>query len=150
MRNGGRIHMPSFRPQVLAMEADLTQQILSALRTADPIAPGLNELSASLQIDLPDIKQSMRRAAQRGLVVEFSKDRYLLAERAHILASVVRTLADASPEHVFSVRTFSDRSGIGRNLAVQILEYFDRTGLTRRVGDTREVLKPAEFVFDCS
>ena len=150
MRNGGRIHMPSFRPQVLAMEADLTQQILSALRTADPIAPGLNELSASLQIDLPDIKQSMRRAAQRELVVEFSKDRYLLAERAHILASVARTLADASPEHIFSVRTFSDRSGIGRNLAVQILEYFDRTGLTRRVGDTREVLKLAESVFDCS
>jgi len=30
---------------------------------------------------------------------------------------------------------FRDRSGIGRNLAIEVLEYFDRIKFTRRVGD---------------
>ncbi|TAK82418.1 MAG: hypothetical protein EPO20_22310 [Betaproteobacteria bacterium] len=30
---------------------------------------------------------------------------------------------------------FRDRSGIGRNLAIEVLEYFDRIKFTRHVGD---------------
>ena len=30
---------------------------------------------------------------------------------------------------------FRDATGLGRKRAIQILEYFDRIGLTRRVGD---------------
>ena len=34
---------------------------------------------------------------------------------------------------------FKDRTGVGRNLTIQILEYLDRMGVTRRVGDARVV-----------
>ena len=34
---------------------------------------------------------------------------------------------------------FRDRSGIGRNLAIEVLEYFDRIKFTRRVGDARVI-----------
>jgi len=39
----------------------------------------------------------------------------------------------------FTVQTFRDASGIGRNLAIEMLEYFDRKGLTRRDGNVRFV-----------
>ena len=35
--------------------------------------------------------------------------------------------------------TFRDRLDNGRKVAIQILEYFDRVGLTVRTGDTRRV-----------
>ena len=37
------------------------------------------------------------------------------------------------------VAAFRDMLGIGRKRSVQILEYFDRIGLTRRVGDQRYI-----------
>jgi len=36
--------------------------------------------------------------------------------------------------------TFKDRSGVGRNLTIQILEYLDAMAVTRRAGDARIVL----------
>ena len=42
---------------------------------------------------------------------------------------------------------FRDRAGIGRNLAIELLELFDRTRFTRRVGDAHEVLRPASAAF---
>ena len=38
---------------------------------------------------------------------------------------------------------FRDRSGIGRNLAIEVLEYFDRIKFTRRVGDSRVLTRAA-------
>ena len=35
----------------------------------------------------------------------------------------------------FSAAGFRDLSGIGRNLTIEVLEYFDRTQVTRRDGD---------------
>jgi hypothetical protein len=58
-------------------------------------------------------------------------------------AAIARALAEASPEGAFTASLFKDRSGVGRNLSIEILEYLDRMGLTRRVGDARVVLREA-------
>ena len=34
---------------------------------------------------------------------------------------------------------FRDRAGIGRNLSIEVLEYFDRIKFTRRVGDAHVI-----------
>ena len=47
----------------------------------------------------------------------------------------------------FSAAQFRDRLGNGRQLAIQILEYFDRRGLTLRRGDLRRVAKDPAGVF---
>ena len=50
------------------------------------------------------------------------------------LAGVVDRLA---AEHgAVEAAAFRDALGIGRKRAIQILEFFDRIGYTRRVGDT--------------
>jgi hypothetical protein len=38
---------------------------------------------------------------------------------------------------------FNDRTGVGRNLTIQILEYLDKIGATRRIGDARVALPGA-------
>jgi selenocysteine-specific elongation factor len=56
-------------------------------------------------------------------------------------------LAESSPEGRFTAAEFKDRSGIGRNLTIEVLEYLDRVGVTRRDGDARTVLRSAAAVF---
>jgi len=40
---------------------------------------------------------------------------------------------------------FNERSGVGRNLTIQILEYLDKIGATRRIGDVRVAVPGAGF-----
>jgi selenocysteine-specific elongation factor len=40
---------------------------------------------------------------------------------------------------VIQVAAFRDAVGLGRKRSIQILEYFDRIGLTRRMGDKRQI-----------
>ena len=50
----------------------------------------------------------------------------------------------ASPRGQLYRGAFKDRSGIGRNLTIEVLEYLDRIGATRRVGDARIVLRDGD------
>jgi len=40
---------------------------------------------------------------------------------------------------VIQVTDFRDAAGLGRKRSIQILEYFDRIGLTRRMGNKRQI-----------
>jgi hypothetical protein len=40
-----------------------------------------------------------------------------------------------------------DRAGIGRALAIEVLEYFDRIKFTRRIGDEHHLLRSAWEAF---
>ena len=59
---------------------------------------------------------------------------------------------DSAPGHpghgqpVLTVAAFRDASGLGRKRAVQVLEFFDRIGLCRRVGDTH-ILRTESLLF---
>ena len=55
-----------------------------------------------------------------------------------------RELADGSPEGAFTAAAFKDSSGVGRNLTIQVLEYLDKMGATRRQGDARILLRGSE------
>jgi selenocysteine-specific elongation factor len=52
----------------------------------------------------------------------------------------VRSLRDGSHPATIDVATFKDRFGITRKFAIPLLEYLDRERVTRRVGETRQIL----------
>ncbi len=86
----------------------------------------------------------MRRAERLGRVVKVADNRYFLPETLARLAEIGRELAEESAEGAFTATVFKDRSGVGRNLTIKILECLDRMGATRRVGDARVVLRGGE------
>ena len=61
------------------------------------------------------------------------------------MTQAVATELDAASGAVQAAE-FRDRVGCGRKLAIQILEYFDRTGFSRRVGDAHRMRDPALLV----
>jgi len=80
--------------------------------------------------------------ARRRLLVSVSAKRFYWPRRLERIARYATDLADRGP---FTVRNFRDTTGIGRNVAIELLEYFDGRGFTRRAGDTRQVVKPFEL-----
>lgn len=66
--------------------------------------------------------------------------------RRHARASLKPTGQGGNALPILKVAEFRDASGLGRKRAVQMLEFFDRIGLCRRVGDTH-VLRLESEVF---
>ena len=50
-------------------------------------------------------------------------------------------MATAAPTGQFTAAQFRDHSGVGRSLAIEILECLDRLGITQRIGDQRKMRK---------
>ena len=66
--------------------------------------------------------------------------------RRHARAALKPTGQGGNALPILKVAEFRDASGLGRKRAVQMLEFFDRIGLCRRVGDTH-VLRLESEVF---
>ena len=57
------------------------------------------------------------------------------------LATLVHQLAQQNEQKEVEAKAFRDATGLGRKRAIQILEFFDRVGYTRRVRDAH-LLRP--------
>ncbi|PYY69013.1 selenocysteine-specific translation elongation factor [Pseudomonas jessenii] len=77
------------------------------------------------------------KMARLGLLHQVVRDLFYTDSMIHQLAAMLLQLADANP--VIQVAAFRDAVGLGRKRSIQILEYFDRIGLTRRFGDRRQI-----------
>ena len=76
-----------------------------------------------------------------------AENRYFLPETIMELAEFTEKLVDEIHEqNGFTVIQFRDQSGIGRNLCIEILEYFDRVDLPKR-WNTRFLRTEKENVF---
>ncbi len=95
-------------------------------------------------MDLKPLEAYLARAAQLGLVVRVTHNRVYPPAAVLALARVAEALADDGP---FTPGDFRDRSGIGRNLTIEVLEFFDHAGFTHRTGEKRRVFRAAAEVF---
>jgi selenocysteine-specific elongation factor len=97
----------------------------------------VGEIAPLLALDLPTTAAFVHRAAQLGHLVQIAKNRVFLPETIEGLVQAARDTAAAAPDGRFDAASFRDRSGIGRNLSIQVLEFFDRAGITRFAGGRR-------------
>ena len=67
-----------------------------------------------------------------------SENRYFLPDAMDELFSLAKKTAEQHGGEL-TVKDYRDATGVGRNLSIEILEYFDRTGRTVRMGDTRKL-----------
>ena len=98
---------------------------------------GQTVATALLKRDLRALQAFVDRMAALGLLVRVSESRCFLPAAIERLRDVARRLSTA--DDGFTAAQFRDATGIGRNLAIDVLEYFDRRGITRRFGDKRRV-----------
>ena len=103
--------------------------------------PQVREISEATGQPIANIRKLLKTMARLGAVVEVAADRFFLRPALVELGEMAGALAGASATKTFTAAEFRDRSGAGRNVGIQILEHFDRRGLTLRQGDVRRVVK---------
>lgn len=93
----------------------------------------VRDLARETATDEVVMRQVLRHAAQQGLITAIVKDRYYRNDRIVTFASLIRELDQEKGSTCAA--DFRDRLNVGRKLAIQILEYFNRIGFTRRRGN---------------
>ena len=86
-----------------------------------------------------DLARRLHPLATKRYLVRISDSRYYLPDELLKLAELVASLGETG---AFTVREFRDAAEIGRNVAIEVLEYFDGVGFTRREQNTRLASSP--------
>ena len=93
----------------------------------------VRDLATQTGMDENMMRGVLRLAAQQGMITAIVKDRYYRNDRIVAFASMIREL-DLEKGSTCAA-DFRDKLNVGRKLAIQILEYFNRIGFTRRRGN---------------
>lgn len=135
--SGPWLHLPAHRVQLAATDEKLRSRVWPLLLAGGFDPPWVRELAAELVVEEGAMRLLLRKLARLGLVQQVVKDLFYPLETLQQLARAVVQL-EARLGRI-RVIDFRDRLGIGRKRCVQILEHFDRIGLTRRCGNERRV-----------
>ena len=147
VREGRHLRAPEHEPRLSPRDAALWSKVSPHLGEEAVKPPVLAELAGTIGVDRSLLALFLGRSAGRGLLVKVAPNRFFHPGAVRRLAEVAEGLAVAAEDGRFDAKTFRDRSGIGRNLTIQVLEYFDGAGFTRRIGDTRIVVRRAADLF---
>jgi selenocysteine-specific elongation factor len=146
VRDGPVWRLPEHRPRLTQADERLWERVRPLLAVADLRPPRVRELAPALALEPEAVERLLNRAERLGRVARVAGNRFFLPETLARLAEIARELAAGSSDGTFTAATFKDRSGVGRNLTIQILEYLDRIGVTRREGDARIVLRSGDLL----
>ena len=144
--DGMLLHRPSQKPVLAPEDEKLWVEILPLLSETPHQPPVVHDLAGEIGVPPDRIARTLRRAAALGLVVQASKNRFFESSALATLATIFEDVAQETTDGV-APGAFRDRAGMGRNLAIEVLEFFDRAGLSRREGNVRHLIRPAREVF---
>jgi len=134
-RRSGRYLPRRHRAALSAAERNLLDRLRPLLDQTQP--PSLGDLGRTLHMPLMELKGIVKALASKGALVQVNDKRVYLPQHLDALARSAEGLSRSAP---FTAREFRDAAAIGRNVAIDVLEYFDAKGFTRRQGETRVVV----------
>ncbi len=147
-RSGTLLHLPNHQASLGKEEKEFLEKIHPLLEQHGKVPPRTRELVEMTGIPLKALERILKQCARSGMVVRVAENRFYLPETIAELAAFTEQLANkSSADSGFSVIQFRDASGIGRNLCIEILEYFDSVGFTRRNDNTRFLRTGKENIF---
>jgi selenocysteine-specific elongation factor len=136
--SGDLYHPPGHTPGWPAGLKAAWQQVEAALADAGKRPPTVHELAEHVGQERAAVVRTLEFAAKHGLVVKVESNRWFTSQQIEQLLETARETASKADGMILTA-TFRDASGLGRNLAISMLEYFDRAGHTTRIGDTRRI-----------
>ncbi len=138
---GAWLRLPSHRVQLTDQETALAESLLPRIAAGRFDPPWVRDLAQDAGQKEELVRQLLRKLARQGLVFQVVKDLFYARQHMDALAALIAELAAQHAQGQVVARQFRDATGLGRKRAIQIMECFNRLGLTRRVGDAH-VLRP--------
>ncbi|MDO5641071.1 MAG: selenocysteine-specific translation elongation factor [Paracoccus sp. (in: a-proteobacteria)] len=137
---GGFVRLASHTPRMSPLDEALFAEIAPLLGAEARFRPPrVRDLAGALGRDEREIRQMLKLAARLGRVDQIAQDHFFLRATTAEMAALARALSAAGDGGWFGAPAFRDHMDNGRKVAIQILDFFDRQGLTLRRGDLRRI-----------
>ena len=137
----GWLHLPEHKAGFTDEQQAIWQRVVG-LFADEPW--WVRDLAREANVEESLMRAVLRQAAQQGMITAIVKDRYYRNDRIVAFAKMIREL-DLERGSTCAA-DFRDTLNVGRKLAIQILEYFDRIGFTRRRGHDHILRDKALFL----
>ncbi len=86
-----------------------------------------------------DVRRLLKLAGRMGWADEIAQDHFFLRPTVQEMVAIAAEETERAEGGAFTAAQFRDRVDNGRKVAIQILEFFDRHGVTLRQGDLRRI-----------
>ena len=136
-RDGPWFRLPDHRIGLSPRDEALWLAVRPLLAAERFRPPRVRDIASALSVPENAVRATMKRLARMGQSVEVAADHFFLRETAAEMAAIAAQAVDA--QGLLTAAAFRDRLDNGRKVAIQILEFFDKAGVTVRTGDVRRV-----------
>jgi selenocysteine-specific elongation factor len=133
--DGPFLRLPGHSLTLGARDEALWKKIAAELIRERFRPPRVRDFANAYSVPEPDMRKLLQRLAKVGRVVEVAPDQYFLRPVVAEMIGVAHGFG-----HDFTAAEFRDKLDNGRKVAIQILEFFDRHGITIRRGDLRRTV----------
>jgi selenocysteine-specific elongation factor len=136
-RWGTHLRLPGHRVALSPAEETLWQKVAPLLDTDGGKPARVFELAETLAMAPKEVEAFLVRASLAGLAVRVARNRFFAPGAVEKMVSLAQALDAESGGDGFAAAQFRDRSGLGRNLTIEVLEFLDECGVTKRRGERR-------------
>jgi selenocysteine-specific elongation factor len=140
VREESLLRLKSHRVKLGGDAGTLGAKIDAALTSAQFQPPDLKQLAEALKIpagQLPHLRTVLVAMERQGRIVKIATDLYFSRTAAD--TARVRLVDYLKAHNEITAAVFRDLLGASRKFAIALLDHFDHTGVTTRVGDTRRL-----------
>jgi selenocysteine-specific elongation factor len=134
------LRLASHQVQLGGQEKVLMDKIKKILGEQPLAPPDLKEIEKQAGVPRNRLSEVIRLLEREGAVVRITTDMYFLASSIEQLRATLVQFLNEKGE--MNAAAFRDLIGSSRKFTIPLLEYFDRVGLTIRIGDIRKLKVP--------
>jgi len=141
---GAWVRRPGHVARLAPQDEAIWREILPHLSETERFRPPrVRDFAQSLHVDERRVRRVLKSVARRGEVDEVAPDHFFLRTTLAEMVTIATSLSDP-PGTLFNAASFRDHLGegsanAGRKVAIQVLDFLDRHGVTVRRGDARFV-----------
>ncbi|HXG17570.1 MAG TPA: SelB C-terminal domain-containing protein, partial [Methylomirabilota bacterium] len=139
VREESALRLPSHKVTLSEDEQGAAGRVERLLLESDLTPPELKELESKVSVPRKALTDLLNVLESQGKVVKVATELYFASPALEKARTAL--LTHLTTHEDISAAGFRDLLGISRKTAIPLLEYFDRTGLTLRVGDVRKLRK---------
>jgi selenocysteine-specific elongation factor len=136
-QDGPWFRLPGHRVTLSPQDEKLWRAALPLIAADRFRPPRTRDIAQALKVPEGAMRQTLKRLMRMGALIEIAPDHFFLRETAAEMAAIAADAADA--DGLLTAAAFRDRLNNGRKVAILILEFFDKAGVTIRSGDVRRV-----------
>ena len=138
--DGAWVHLPGHEVRLTPAEEAVwlkARPLIAGRERFRP--PRIRDMATALGAPEAELRRTFKLLSRLAKVDEVAHDHFFLRETVGEMVGIAVDLAAQAADGQFSAAQFRDRLDNGRKVAIQILEFFDRHGVTLRRGDQRRI-----------